>query len=100
MMDENINRGAALAMAAIDDIPTPRNDAREIIGLVKESGRVTGYQLSDGTLVSKEEGVMIAKEGGIRGVGISHRNGTEYLKTLPDEKEGNNLSSLPTVGLH
>ncbi len=64
---------------------------------VKAGGKVTGYQLSDGRTVSKEEGVAMAKAGEIRGVGVAHRKDTEYLKSLPDGTESNNLSSLPTV---
>lgn len=40
----------------------------------------------------------MAKAGEIQGVGIAHRGDTEYLKSLPDGKEGNNLNSLPAVG--
>lgn len=87
----------ALARNTLDDIPTPKSDAREIVGLVKNSGRVTGYQLSDGSTVSKQEGVDLAKEGGIRGVGIAHRKDTEYLKSLPDGTENNNLNNLPSI---
>lgn len=87
----------ALARNTLDDIPTPKSDAREIVGLVKSSGRVTGYQLSDGSTVSKQEGVDMAKEGEIRGVGIAHRKDTEYLKSLPDGTENNNLNNLPSI---
>lgn len=87
----------SLPMSALDDIPQPKANACEITGLVKESGRVTGYQLSSGNIVTKEEGVALAKAGDIKGVGISHRNGQEYLKSLPDQTEDNNLSHLPTV---
>ena len=89
--------GSQLAYAALDDIPTPKSDAKEIVGLVKSSGRITGYQLSDGSTISKEEGVSMAKAGDIQGVGIAHRKDTEYLKALPDGKENNNLGSLPSV---
>lgn len=89
--------GEALAMNTLDDIPQPRNDAKEIVALVKNSGRITGYQLSDGSTLSKEEGVALAKEGGIKGVGVAHRKDTEYLKSLPDASENNNLGSLPSI---
>lgn len=89
--------GEALAMNTLDDIPEAKSDAKEIIGLVKSSGRITGYQLSDGSTVSKEEGVALAKDGEIKGVGVAHRKDTEYLKSLPDGSENNNLSSLPSV---
>lgn len=89
--------GAKLAYAALDDVPQTKADAKEIVGLVKSSGRITGYQLSDGSTVSKEEGVSMAKAGEIQGVGIAHRNDTEYLKSLPDGTEENNLENLPSV---
>lgn len=89
--------GEALARNTLDDIPQPKSDAKEIVGLVKNSGRITGYQLSDGSTVSKQEGVNLAKEGEIKGVGIAHRKDTEYLKSLPDDSENNNLGNLPSV---
>lgn len=95
-IDKNI-LNEALARNTLDEIPQTKSDAREIVGLVKNSGRVTGYQLSDGSLVSKEEGVALAKEGEIKNVGIAHRKDTEYLKSLPDGTENNNLGNLPSV---
>ena len=89
--------GSQLAYAALDEIPTPKSDAKEIVGLVKSSGRITGYQLSDGSTVSKEEGVSMAKAGDIQGVGVAHRKDTEYLKALPDGTEQNNLNNLPAI---
>lgn len=89
--------GSELAKNALDDIPTPSGNAKDIVALVKSSGKITGYQLSDGTTVSKEEGVALAKEGGINGVGIAHRGDTQYLKSLPDGQEANNLGNLPSV---
>lgn len=88
-----------LPLKAMQEIPQPREDAQEITALVKENGHVTGYQLADGQTLSKEEGVALAKQGGIRGVGISSRNGSEYLKSIPDDTETNNLSSLPSITL-
>ena len=74
-----------------------KSDQKYFVGLVKSSGRVTGYQLSDGNTVSKEHGVDMAKNGEIKGVGIAHRKDSEYLKSLPDGDEGNNLGNLPSV---
>ena len=88
---------AALAMSAMDDVPTPSANAKNIVALLKEHGKVSGYQLSDGQTVSKEDGVEMARNGQIKGVGIAHRGDTEYLKSLPDGSEDNNLSHLPTV---
>ena len=92
MIDKN-----SLPMNALSEIPTPNANAGHITGLVKEAGRVTGYQLSDGSLLEKSEAVALAKQGGITGVGIAHRNGNEYLKSLPDESESNNLGNLPSI---
>ncbi|MPN34354.1 hypothetical protein SDC9_181847 [bioreactor metagenome] len=39
----------------------------------------------------------MARQGEIAGVGIAHRKDTEYLKSIPDGTEDNNLSNLPTV---
>ena len=95
--NEQNSLGNEAALNMLDVIPSPSNDALEISALVKESGKVTGYQLSNGRTVTKEEGVAMAKAGEIRGVGVAHRKDTEYLKSLPDGTESNNLSSLPTV---
>lgn len=94
-MDKTLR--SELPKLALDDIPTPAPDAVSITGLVKHRGRIEGYQLSDERIVSRDEGVAMAKAGEIRGVGIAHRKETEYLKSLPDDSETNNLSSLPTV---
>ena len=88
---------AALAKNTLDEIPKAKSDAREIVGLIKHSGKIDGYQLSDGSTVSKDEGVQMAKNGEIKGVGVAHRRDTEYLKAIPDASENNNLGSLPTV---
>ena len=87
----------SLAMMSMKEVPTPTANAQTITALVKDSGQVVGYQLSNGQTVTKEEGVTLARQGGITGVGISERNGTEYLKSIPDGTESNNLDSLPSV---
>ena len=48
-------------------------------------------------LLSKEEGVSMAKAGDIKGVGVAHRKDSEYLKSLPDGTDGNNLGNLPSI---
>lgn len=94
---ENKENVSTLPMMALEHIPQPNADAQQIVALVKEEGVVTGYQLSDGRILNKAEGVELAKQGGIQGVGIAVRSGTEYLKSLPDASEGNNLDNLPSV---
>lgn len=96
-MNDKKSLRTALPMAALDEIPEPAQNAKDIVALVKKKGKIAGYQLSDGKTVSKSEGVAMAKAGEIQGVGIAHRGDSEYLKALPDGDEGNNLSSLPSV---
>lgn len=95
-MKNNIDM-TSLPMNALSEIPTPNADARQITALVKDGGKVSGYQLSDGSVLDKAQAVSLAKQGGIAGVGIAHRDGNEYLKSLPDNTESNNLSSLPSI---
>ena len=92
-----INANQALPLKAFKEIPEVSADAKEITALVKESGKITGYQLSDGSIVDKEQGLQLAKQGQIAGVGIATNKGTEYLKSLPDAAEGNNLGNLPSI---
>lgn len=86
-----------LPYAALDEVPNAKSDAKEIVGLIKTSGKISGYQLSDGSTVSKEEGISMAKAGDIKGVGVAHRKDSEYLKSLPDGTESNNLGNLPSI---
>lgn len=79
--------------------PVPNKDAKSISKLIRNNGKISGYQLSDGTVLSKSEGVALAKQGGIRGVAIASRNGSEYLRSLPDGSESNNLGDLPSTRL-
>ena len=89
--------GKELVKQTLDQIPQANSNAKRIVGLVKEGGRITGYQLSDNSIVEKQQAVDMAKQGQIAGVGIAHRGDTEYLKSIPDGSENNNLGNLPSV---
>jgi hypothetical protein len=86
-----------LVKNTLDQIPQAKANAKRIVGLVKEGGRITGYQLSDNSIVEKQQAVDMAKQGQIAGVGIAHRGNTEYLKSVPNGSENDNLSNLPAV---
>ena len=86
-----------LVKNTLDQIPLAAPDAKRIVGLVKQGGRITGYQLSDNSIVEKPQAVDMAKQGKIAGVGIAHRGNTEYLKSIPDGSENNNLGNLPSI---
>ena len=98
-MNENSNNinGNELVYNTLDEIPQAKTNAKRITGLVKENGRVTGYQLSDNSIVEKPQAVQMAKHSEIAGVGIAHRGGNEYLKSIPNDKEKDNLGNLPAV---
>ena len=89
--------GQELAKQTLDQIPQANANAKRIVGLVKEGGRITGYQLSDESFVSKPKAVSMAKQGQIAGVGIAHRGDTQYLKAIPNGSENDNLGNLPSV---
>ncbi|MGL5313960.1 MAG: DUF3892 domain-containing protein [Peptostreptococcaceae bacterium] len=80
-----------------EEVPVPNSNAKKITKLVKHSGEVVGYELSNGQRVSKDEGIQMAKIGEISGVAVALNKGNEYLRSLPDETENNNLGSLPTI---
>ncbi|MCL2086560.1 MAG: DUF3892 domain-containing protein [Oscillospiraceae bacterium] len=86
-----------LPLNAMSELPEPNADAKSITALKKSGGKIVGYQLEDGSLVNKSDAVNLARQGGIKGVGIAKNKGTEYLKSLPDENDKNNLSNLPTM---
>lgn len=96
-MHDTENNTSNLPAKTVESTAKPGADAKTIVALVKSGGRITGYKLSDGRLLNKEEGVQLAKQGGIQGVGVSRRNGNEYLKALPDQSQNNNLGNLPSV---
>ena len=55
-----------LVKNTLDQIPQADSNAKRIAGLVKEGGRITGYQLSDNSIVEKQQAVDMAKQGQIR----------------------------------
>ena len=81
----------------LDQIPEANKNAKSITGLVQENGKITGYKLSDDSIVSKQDGVNMARKGQISGVGIAHRGDTEYLKSVPNGTENDNLGNLPSI---
>ena len=86
-----------LVKNTLDQIPQAKSNAKRIVGLLKEGGKITGYQLSDNTIVEKQQAVTMAKNGQIADVGIAHRGDTEYLKSIPNGNENDNLGNLPSV---
>ncbi len=92
-----MDREKNMPMQTLSEVPVSKEGAKQIVGLVKNSGAVTGYKLSSGEIISKFDAVELARDGGIVGVGVAKNGDTEYLRSLPDETESNNLGNLPTV---
>ena len=97
-MEYEANMAQNFVPSADEFDPVPKPQAQSITAVVKKDGKITGYELSGGEIISKQEGILRAKNGEIKGVSIAHRKGSEYLRSLPDQKEDNNLSSMPTIG--
>ena len=91
--------GQELVKQTLDQIPQANSNAKRIVGLVKENGRITGYQLSDNSIVEKQQAVDMAKQGQIAGVGIAYCGDTEYLKSIPDGSENNNLGRWSLISV-
>ena len=89
--------GNELVKQTLDQIPQASSNAKHIVGLVKEGGRITGYQLSDNSIVPKQQAVNMAKQGQIADVAIAHRGDTQYLKSVPNGSENDNRGNLPSV---
>ncbi|MCL2030314.1 MAG: DUF3892 domain-containing protein, partial [Oscillospiraceae bacterium] len=78
-----------------DIIPVFKSSAQRIVAIRKEGGSIAAYRLAGGRILNKQDAVEFAKLGEIADVCISHRDGAEFLKALPDGTDRNNLSSLP-----
>jgi hypothetical protein len=97
-MNNSLERRSGNLPPSINEVnPTPNENAKEIEAVVKNRNLVVGYKLSDGRLVSKQEGIDLARSGEIRGVAIAKNQGNEYLRGLPDGEQENNLGSLPVI---
>ncbi len=84
--------------AAINEVnPVPAPDAYAISRLIKSGGKVTGYELSNGQQVGKDQAIGMARNGKISGVAVATNQGTEYLRSMADGTESNNLDSLPSI---
>lgn len=90
-------KGSTLAKMSIKETPMPNANAKEITALIKDNGRVVGYQLNGNEILEKAAAISLAKQGGIKNIGIAVNQGNEYLKSLPDNTESNNLSNLPSI---
>jgi hypothetical protein len=60
-------------------------------------GDITDVMLDNGNVYSINEAIMMTRDGLIEGVNVGKaRNGREYLRSNPNDSEGDNLDNIPT----
>lgn len=60
-------------------------------------GDITDVMMDNGNVYSIDEAIMMAKDDIIAGVNVvKSRNGREYLRSNPNDSEGDNLDNLPS----
>ncbi|MBV7272528.1 DUF3892 domain-containing protein [Clostridiaceae bacterium UIB06] len=60
-------------------------------------GDITDIMLENGNIYSIDEAIMMVKDDLIEGVNVGKaRNGREYLRSNPNDNEGDNLDNMPT----
>jgi hypothetical protein len=74
-------------------------DNKSKIAKVKKNpdGDITDVMLENGNVYSINEAIMMTRDGLIEGVNVGKaRNGREYLRSNPNDSEGDNLDNIPT----
>lgn len=73
-------------------------DKARIIKVKKNpEGDITDVMLQNGNVYSINEAITMVRDGLIAGMSIGHsKNGREYLRSNPNEIQGDNLDSMPT----
>jgi hypothetical protein len=60
-------------------------------------GDITDVMLENENVYSINEAIMMARDGLIDGVNVGKaKNGREYLRSNPNDKDGDNLENMPT----
>ncbi len=70
----------------------------KIVKVKKNSdGDITDVMLENGNVYSINEAIMMTRDGLIEGVNVGRaKNGREYLRSNPNDNEGDNLDNIPT----
>jgi hypothetical protein len=61
-----------------------------------EDGEVTDVMLENEKIVSFSETVDMIKNKEIEGVTVAHRGDKSYLRSVPNQDDGDNINNLPT----
>ncbi|MTK11737.1 MAG: DUF3892 domain-containing protein [Clostridiaceae bacterium] len=60
-------------------------------------GDITDVMLENGNVYSIDEAIMMAKDNLIQGVNVgTARNGRNYLRSNPNDKDNDNLDNMPS----
>lgn len=90
--------GELLAKQANQIVSEGGPDAKSITKVIKHQQEVVGYELSDGSQVDMAEAIRMASNNQLQHVGVStSKKGEQYIRSLPDGDEANNLSNLPVI---
>lgn len=73
-------------------------NAEQITKLIKSGGEVVGYELESGKHISVQQAIDMARSNQLKHVGVStSKDGSEYIRSLADGDESNNLGNLPSI---
>lgn len=74
------------------------SDKSRIVKIKKNTdGDITDVMLDNGNVYSIDEAIMMTRDGLIEGVNVGKaRNGREYLRSNPNDREGDNLDNMST----
>lgn len=71
------------------------NQQLQVVAVHMDGSDITQYQLSDGRIVGETEIVELARQKSISNLIVAQREGTEYVRSIPDGDPDNNLQNLP-----
>lgn len=74
------------------------SDKSRIVKVKKNpDGDITDVMIDNGNVYSIDEAIMMTRDGLIEGVNVGKaRNGREYLRSNPNDSDGDNLDNMAT----
>lgn len=74
------------------------SDKGKIVKVKKNTdGDITDVMIDNGSVYSINEAITMVRDGALEGVNVAKaRNGREFLRSNPNDNDGDNLDSMPT----
>ncbi len=74
------------------------SDKGKIVKVKKNTdGDITDVMIDNGSVYSINEAITMVRDGALEGVNVGKaRNGREFLRSNPNDNDGDNLDSMPT----